>query len=146
MIILPATVAHCPRFIDDWLPGAMFPFEVAWLLSVVALSRAEILIKCGRQDGVSTEMLATYLKDTGVRLISIDFESDPLCAQRARERIPLSIISTPCWFATAMKSWLILARLVSRPKSTGTGRLTGFSPPGSLRSPARSRKGGVSPC
>ena len=87
MILSPVAVEHCSRFIDGWLPGAMFPSEVAWLLSAVVHSRAEVLIECGRQDGVSTEMLATFLKDTGTKLISIDFASDPVCAQRARERV-----------------------------------------------------------
>ncbi len=64
------------RYVDDWLPGAMFPSEVWWLYRNILESGAEILIECGRQDGFSTRLLGEVLKGTNVHIYSIDFDED----------------------------------------------------------------------
>ncbi|MBK6880138.1 MAG: hypothetical protein IPH01_05045 [Elusimicrobia bacterium] len=86
-IIFPDPINHCARYVDAWLPGAMFPSEIAWFLHHFVASGADSLIECGRQDGVSTEIFADYFKDTGVKVISIDFDRDGARAAAARRRL-----------------------------------------------------------
>ena len=83
----PDAIQHCQRYIDAWLPGAMFPSEIAWFLENFARAGCDVLLECGRQDGVSTEAFARYFHGSNVRVISIDFDSDPARAARARERV-----------------------------------------------------------
>jgi len=84
---LPDAVAYCHRFVDGWLPGAMYPSEIAWFLDGFARAGCDVLVECGRQDGVSTEAFARYFHGSGVRVISIDFDSDAARAARAKERV-----------------------------------------------------------
>jgi hypothetical protein len=65
----------------------MYPSEIAWFIDNFARSGCDVLIECGRQDGVSTEVLATFFHGSGTTLISVDFDNDPLRARRARERV-----------------------------------------------------------
>lgn len=69
---------------ERWLPGAMFPSELVWLERVVRRSGAEVVIECGRQDGISTWTLASRLAGTGVHIESIDFDDDADRLARAR--------------------------------------------------------------
>lgn len=59
-----------------WLPGAMYPSEVIWLTSQLVVQRVEVVIECGRQDGVSTRYLGELLAAHGVSIFSIDFDDD----------------------------------------------------------------------
>lgn len=78
-------------FLDEvfasWLPGAMFPSELVFLEQAIRRSGAEVVIECGRQDGVSTWTLATLLAGSGVHIDSIDFDDDRRRLARARERL-----------------------------------------------------------
>jgi hypothetical protein len=65
----------------------MYPSEIAWFIDNVERSGCDVLIECGRQDGVSTEVLAAFFHGSGTALVSIDFDNDPLRARRARERV-----------------------------------------------------------
>ena len=65
----------------------MYPSEIAWFIDNFERSGCDVLIECGRQDGVSTEVLAAFFQGSGTTLISIDFEEDPQRARRARERV-----------------------------------------------------------
>jgi hypothetical protein len=69
-----------PVFVEEmhqnWLPGAMYPSEILWLYDQIVLHRVEVLIECGRQDGVSTRGLGTMLAPHGVKIFSIDFDED----------------------------------------------------------------------
>lgn len=85
--LFPDPIAHCARYVESWLPGAMFPSEIAWFLRHFAASGADLLIECGRQDGVSTEIFADYFKRTPVKIISIDFDNDDIRAAAARRRL-----------------------------------------------------------
>jgi len=80
-------VEHCRQYIEGWLPGAMYPSEIAWFLENFRRAGCDVLVECGRQDGVSTEAFASYFAGTDVKLISIDFDSDGARAGRARERV-----------------------------------------------------------
>lgn len=83
----PDPITHCQAFIDSWLPGAMFPSEIAWFLDTFTRAGCDVLLECGRQDGVSTEAFAKYFQGTSVQVISIDFDADPARAARARQRV-----------------------------------------------------------
>jgi hypothetical protein len=65
----------------------MYPSEIAWFIDNFERSGCDVLIECGRQDGVSTEVFAEFFRGSGTALISIDFDEDPLRARRARERV-----------------------------------------------------------
>lgn len=62
--------------LDRWLPGAMFPSELLWLAGELVRSQADVVIECGRQDGISTWALGTALRGTGARVLSVDFDLD----------------------------------------------------------------------
>lgn len=67
---------------DRWLPGAMFPSELFWLVERVRAAGIDTLIECGRQDGVSTWTLAQLLPGTDI--LSIDFDDDRERFERVR--------------------------------------------------------------
>jgi hypothetical protein len=76
-------------FVDDvferWLPGAMFPSELVWLERAIRRTGVDVVIECGRQDGVSTWTLASALQGSGVHIESIDFDDDAARLARARQ-------------------------------------------------------------
>lgn len=77
-----------------WLPGAMYPSEVAWLTDQLVAHRVEVLIECGRQDGVSTKALGELLAPHGIAISSIDFDED---AERlAKVKKSLSGLNVVC--------------------------------------------------
>jgi hypothetical protein len=80
-------ITHCQAHLERWLPGAMFPSEVAWFLDHFDRVAASVLIECGRQDAVSTEMLGTYLEGRDARIVSIDFDNDAERARKAHDRV-----------------------------------------------------------
>src|SRR5262245_2985023 len=80
-------IEHCREFIESWRPASMFPSEMAWLIENVERAGCDLLVECGRHEGVSTEVLASYFWGSGTSLISIDFEEDRRRARRARERL-----------------------------------------------------------
>ncbi len=82
-----SAVDYCRGFIESWLPGAMYPSEIAWFIDNFERSGCDVLIECGRQDAVSTEVLAAFFHGSGTKLISIDFDENPVRARRARERV-----------------------------------------------------------
>lgn len=73
--------------IDAWLPGAMFPSELSWLLESVVDQGCTAVVECGRQDGVSTELLGRYLTPRKIKLYSIDFDDNADRARQSRERV-----------------------------------------------------------
>lgn len=83
----PDVIRHCEGLIETWLPGAMYPSEIAWFLESFTRAGCEVVVECGRQDGVSTEAFARSFADSPVEVISIDLERDRARAQRARERL-----------------------------------------------------------
>ena len=72
---------------DRWLPGAMFPSELVFLAQSVHASGADLVIECGRQDGVSTWTLASMFAGTHVEIQSIDFDEDPERLAQAKARL-----------------------------------------------------------
>lgn len=80
--------------LDSWLPGAMLPSELLWLGAILREAGVEVVIECGRQDAVSTWALATMLRDSGVEILSIDFDDDP--AQLARAKARLDGLAATC--------------------------------------------------
>lgn len=89
-------VAH--RFEDElfarWLPGAMFPTEVLWLERAVRRAAVDLVIECGRQDGVSTWVLGTLLRGSGTEILSIDFDDD--AGRLAKTRQLLADLPVTC--------------------------------------------------
>ena len=83
----PDPVVHAMETIETWLPGAMFPSEIAWFLRRFIDSGADTLIECGRQDAVSTLAFGRFFQGTGVKVLSIDFDSDASRAAAARKRV-----------------------------------------------------------
>lgn len=77
-----------------WLPGAMYPSEVIWLTGQLIAHRVEVIIECGRQDGVSTRYLGELLAANGVSIFSIDFDED--AARLARVKQSLSGLNVVC--------------------------------------------------
>ena len=75
------------RIFASWLPGAMFPSELLWLERMIRRANVEVVIECGRQDGVSTWTLATLLRDAGTRILSIDFDDDKRQLEAVRSRV-----------------------------------------------------------
>ena len=82
-----SAIDHCRGFIESWHPGAIYPSEIAWFIDNFERSGCDVLIECGRDDGVSTEVLAAFFQGSGTTLISVDFDPDPVRARRARERV-----------------------------------------------------------
>lgn len=68
-----------------WRPGAIYPEELAWLVWHFREMGCTTLIECGRQDGVSTEILAESLPKS--RIVSIDLDADPARAAAAEQRL-----------------------------------------------------------
>lgn len=62
--------------LNSWLPGAMFPSELWWLVKKIKEQNIEVVIECGRQDGFSTMLLADALANYDVKIYSIDFDED----------------------------------------------------------------------
>ena len=72
---------------QSWLPGAMFPSELVFLARSIHAAQADLVIECGRQDGVSTWTLATVLAGSDVEIQSIDFDDDPARLARTQDRL-----------------------------------------------------------
>lgn len=71
----------------DWRPGAMYPSEIMWLYDQIVAHGLEVLIECGRQDGVSTRALGNLLRSHNVELISIDFDEDQQRLAKVRQSL-----------------------------------------------------------
>jgi hypothetical protein len=67
---------HVDKIWSRWLPGAMYPSEMVWLAENLIAHDIEVLIECGRQDGVSTLTMGELLTDNNVKIYSIDFDED----------------------------------------------------------------------
>jgi hypothetical protein len=64
----------------------MYPSEMIWLSEYVASHGVDVLIECGRQDGVSTRTLGELLgKDTTI--LSIDFDEDRARLESVKESL-----------------------------------------------------------
>lgn len=69
----------------NWLPGAMYPSELRYLIEKVKEAKVEILIECGRQDAVSTEYLEKNLGFVD-KIYSIDFDENNEKLKQQKER------------------------------------------------------------
>ena len=79
--------ASIDALFDSWLPGALYPSEMLWLLKNIEQARPDIIIECGRQDAVSTKVLGRYFDASGVRIFSIDFDHDRARLERTRRAL-----------------------------------------------------------
>lgn len=61
---------------NSWRPGAMFPSEIMWLYEHIISHRVQVVLECGRQDGVSTRALGALLFNCDVDIVSIDFDEN----------------------------------------------------------------------
>jgi len=78
------SVEFYERMLEEWLPGAMFPSEIWWLVQAIKETNPDVVIECGRQDGYSTRLLAELLKDTDIKIYSIDFDEDKARLERIK--------------------------------------------------------------
>lgn len=69
---------------SGWEEGAIFPCEMVYFLAACDAAGIREIIESGRQDGYSTRILGEYARRTGARIVSIDFEDDPVRAERCR--------------------------------------------------------------
>lgn len=79
-----------------WLPGAMYPSEMVWLAEQIISHQVEILIECGRQDGVSTKFLGNMLAGHGVYIYSIDFDENKERLEKVKlllDGLPVTCVS-----------------------------------------------------
>jgi hypothetical protein len=65
----------------------MYPSEMVWLAEQLIAHEVEVLIECGRQDGVSTRTLGELLREHGVAIFSIDFDEDQQRLARVKQAL-----------------------------------------------------------
>jgi len=70
-----------------WLPGAMYPSEMIWFADQVIAHQVDVLIECGRQDGVSTKTLGELLAAQKTAIFSIDFDEDRQRLERVKQSL-----------------------------------------------------------
>ncbi len=84
-----AKISLSMGWVEDWVPGAIFPREMAFFLARCEQLGVKCIVESGRQNGYSTKILGEYVQtqENRVRVCSIDYELDAGQARRCRERL-----------------------------------------------------------
>jgi len=64
------------NFMENWRPGAMYTSELLWLKRQIEVSGIDVLIECGRQEGVSSLWYNQNLSKN-IDIFSIDLDNRP---------------------------------------------------------------------
>jgi hypothetical protein len=93
MAFLIEEVEHFSRqaneqgWVSQWRLGAISPRELVYFLACCRVAGVTRVIESGRQDGVSTGIIAEALQPFGVTVASIDWEADRSQAEECRNRL-----------------------------------------------------------
>lgn len=82
-------------WVEAWVEGSIFPCEMVFFLARALERGVGTIVESGRQDGISTENLGHFARETGVRVVSVDLEEDAERAAACRRRLapyPLEIV------------------------------------------------------
>lgn len=82
-----SNLANKQGWVSQWCLGAITPRELVYFLACCRVAGITRVIESGRQDGISTEIIAAALQPFGVTMASIDWEIDLAQAQACRERL-----------------------------------------------------------
>lgn len=74
-------------WVSQWRLGAITPRELVYFLACCRVAGVTRVIESGRQDGISTGIIAGALQAFGVTMASIDWEADIDQARVCRERL-----------------------------------------------------------
>lgn len=74
-------------WVSQWRVGAITPRELVYFLACCRVAGITKVIESGRQDGISTGIIAGALQPFGVTIASIDWEVDVEQAKACRKRL-----------------------------------------------------------
>lgn len=74
-------------WVSQWRLGAITPRELVYFLACCRVAGITRVIESGRQDGISTGIIARALQPFGVTVASIDWEADRGQAEECRRRL-----------------------------------------------------------